>query len=325
MTLLFGSLGAARITPMALIRPARGLPDVRVQAVAARDLDRARAFAAKHELATAYGSYRELLDDPEIDAVYVPLPNGLHAEWTIAAIEAGKHVLCEKPMTANADEALAVAEAAAGSDRVVMEAFHYRYHPLVRRALELVDTIGPVTHVHTRLCFPLPRFGDIRYNYQLAGGAMMDAGCYAVHFLRVLGGAEPEVVSARAKLQAPQVDRYLTAGFRFPTGATGQATASMWSARVLGISARVVGEAGELRIFNYLAPHVYNRLSVRTATGTRHERVPGEPTYTYQLRAFADAVLRDGPNLTPATDAINNMRLIDDAYRAAGLNPRGNP
>ena len=157
---------------------------------------------------------------------------------------------------------------------------------------------------------------------------MMDAGCYAVHLLRTLAGAEPEVVSARARLRSPQVDRYLTAGFsltgdRFADGATGQTTASMWSARVLGISGRVVGEAGEVRIFNYIAPQVFNRLTVRNAAGTRHERVPGEPTYTYQLRAFADAVLRGGPNLTPAADAVHTMGLIDDAYRAAGLKPRG--
>jgi predicted dehydrogenase len=308
---------------MALIRPARVVPDVTVTAVAARDPARARAFADRHDIPVVHGSYTEVVEDPEIDAVYIPLPNALHAEWTLAAIAAGKHVLCEKPMTSNAGEARRVADAAEASGLVVMEAFHYRYHPLATRALELVDTIGPVRHVQTRLCFPLPRFGDIRYRFDLAGGAMMDAGCYAVHFLRTLGGAQPEVVSARAKLRSPQVDRYLTAAFRFPGGATGQATASMWSTRVLGVSARVVGEVGELRVFNYLAPHIYNRLSVSAGGRTRHERIAGETTYTYQLRAFADAVLGGGPNLTPASDAVDNMSLIDDAYRAAGLAPRG--
>jgi predicted dehydrogenase len=313
---------------MALIRPARALPDVAVTAVAARDRVRAGEFAAKHEIPVVHDSYADLIADPDIDAVYVPLPNALHAEWTLAAVAAGKHVLCEKPMTANAGQARRVAEAAGARGVVVMEAFHYRYHPFAHRAVELVDTIGPIRHVHARLCFPLPRFGDIRYSYDLAGGAMMDAGCYPVHFVRVLAGAEPEVVSAHAKLRSPQVDRYLTVGLRF-TGdrfaadATGQATASMWSGRLLSVSARVVGEAGEVRIFNYLAPHVYNRLTVTGAGGTRHERVRGEPTYTYQLRAFADAVLRGGPNLTPAADAVHTMGLIDDAYRAAGLKPRG--
>jgi predicted dehydrogenase len=321
--LRIGVLGAAQITPMALIRPARAVPDVAVTAIAARDPARARAYADRHDIPVVHGSYAELVEDPDIDAVYIPLPNSLHAEWTLAAIAAGKHVLCEKPMTSNAKEAQQVADAAEASGLVVMEAFHYRYHPLAARALELVDTIGPIHHVHTRMCFPLPRFSNIRYRLDLAGGALMDAGCYAVHFMRTLGGAQPEVVSARAKLRFPQVDRYLTAGFRFPDGATGQATASMWSARLIGISARVVGEAGELRVFNYVAPQIYNRLTVSVGGKTTHERVRGEPTYTYQLRAFADAVLNGGPVLTPAADAVDNMRLIDDAYRAAGLEPRG--
>jgi predicted dehydrogenase len=318
-----GVLGAARITPLALIRPARAVPDVTITAIAARDPDRAREFAARHDIPVVHRSYADLVGDPDVDAVYVPLPNGLHAEWVLAALAAGKHVLCEKPMTANADEARRVAEAAEASGLVVMEAFHYRYHPLVRRALELVGEVGPIRHVHTRLAFPLPRFGDIRYRFDLAGGAFMDAGCYAVHFLRVLGASEPEVVSARAKLRSPEVDRYLTAGFRFADGATGQATASLWSARLLSVSARVVGEAGELRIFNYVAPQVYNRVTLRTKGKTRHERVAGEPTYTCQLRAFADAVLRGWPNLTPPADAVRTMSLIDNAYRAAGLRPRG--
>jgi len=317
-----GVLGAARIAPAALIRPARSVPEVTVAAVAARSRDRAAAFAAKHGIPTVHSGYAELVADPTLDAVYVPLPNALHAEWTLAALAAGKHVLCEKPLTANADEARQVAAAADKAGLVVMEAFHYRYHPLVARVRELVGEIGPVRHVQTRLCFPLPRFGDIRYDRGLAGGAMMDAGCYAVHFLRVLGGGQPKVVAAHAKLRSPQVDRYLSASFAFPSGATGQATASMWSRRLLDISARVTGEAGEVRVFNYVMPHAYNRVTVRTGGRSRSERVAGGATYTYQLRAFADAVLRGGPNLTPPSDSVLNMSLIDDAYRAAGLEPR---
>src|SRR2546421_34511 len=133
---------------MALIRPARSVPDVTVTTIAARDPDRARAFAAKHDVAVVRGSYAEVIDDPDVDAVYIPLPNALHAEWTLAAIAAGKHVLCEKPMTSNAAEAKQVADAARAGGLVVMEAFHYRYHPLAARALALLDTIGPVRHIH---------------------------------------------------------------------------------------------------------------------------------------------------------------------------------
>jgi predicted dehydrogenase len=222
-----GTLGAARITPGALVRPGRQVPEVEVRAVAARDAERARTFARKHRIPVVHASYAELLADPEVDAVYNPLPNALHAQWTLAALAAGKHVLCEKPFTANAAEAAEVAEAAGQSGLTVMEAFHYRYHPFMRRLIELVgtDTVGPVRHVETWLCFPLPLFSDIRYQYALAGGATMDAGCYAVNALRALGGGEPRVESARALLARPDVDRAMTASFRFPGGATGQMTA----------------------------------------------------------------------------------------------------
>src|SRR3954449_10479655 len=131
-----GILGAARIAPPALVRPARAVAEVELNAVAARDPARAQAFASKHGVPRVLTSYQELLDDPDLDAVYNPLPNGLHAEWTLKALEAGKHVLCEKPFTANAAEAQTVADAARASGLVVMEAFHYRYHPLAARMVE---------------------------------------------------------------------------------------------------------------------------------------------------------------------------------------------
>jgi predicted dehydrogenase len=320
--LRFGVLGAARITPNALFKPVRAVDEVEVVAIAARDRTRASAAADRWVVPRVHDDYQSVLDDPQVDAVYIPLPNGLHAQWTLAAIAAGKHVLCEKPFTSNADQAREVARAAAGApDRVVMEAFHYRYHPLMARALDLVrdGAVGDVTRVETELSFPLPRFSDIRYSYELAGGALMDAGCYAVHSLRTLGPGEPTVVSARATLRSSTVDRAMTAELAFDTGATGRVRCSMWSRRLIGVSARVRGMAGELRIFNYLAPQAYHRLTVRTPGRRWSERVPGEPTYTCQLRAFVAAV-RDGtPVLTPPADSIANMTVIDAIYRAAGL------
>src|SRR2546427_7948192 len=138
--LRLGTLGAARIAPAALIRPARRVDEAEVVAVAARDPQRAARFASKHGVARVHESYDALLDDPEVDAVYNPLPNGLHARWTIAALEAGKHVLCEKPFTANAAEAETVASVAARTGRVLMEAFHYRYHPLAERMRAIVES-----------------------------------------------------------------------------------------------------------------------------------------------------------------------------------------
>jgi predicted dehydrogenase len=171
---------------MALINPAKKNSDVVVAAVAARDASRAHAFATKHGIPRVHENYDALIADPDLDAVYNPLPNGLHGRWTRAALAAGKHVLCEKPFTANAAEAREIADLAAKSDRVVMEAFHYRYHPLSLRAEEIVASgeLGKLKRVETAMCFPLPKFSDIRYNYSLAGGATMDAGCYAVHMSR---------------------------------------------------------------------------------------------------------------------------------------------
>jgi predicted dehydrogenase len=318
-----GLLGAARIAPAALIRPSRAVPEATVAAVAARDVARADRFATRHGIPTVHPGYDELLADPGLDAVYIPTPNGLHARWTLAALAAGKHVLCEKPLTSNEAQAREVADAAARAGLVVMEAFHYRYHPLTARVRQLLDdqAIGAVRHVRASMCFPLPKFSDIRYQLNLAGGAMMDAGCYAVNALRLVGG-EPEVVSARATLHSPGVDRAMTARLRFPGGATGELVTSLWSRHLISLSLHVTGEAGGLRVFNYLMPNLFHRLTWHAGGRTHRERVPGDATYTHQLRAFVAAVRDGAPVPTSATDSIANMRVIDDIYRAAGLAPR---
>lgn len=320
--LRIGVLGAARIAPAAVIGPARRSPEATVTAVAARDLTRAEQFARKHGVERVFGDYQDLVDSPEVDAVYIPLPNGLHGRWTRAAVAAGKHVLCEKPFTANAEEAREIARLAADSGLVVMEAFHYRYHPLIRAAEEIVASgeLGTLRRVETALSFPLPLFSDIRYDYDLAGGALMDAGCYAVHMARVLGGEDPEVVSARAKLHGDhRIDRAMSAELRFPSGHTGRVRCSMWSADVLRISATVVGDRGRMRLLNPVLPHAGHLLAVRSADGTRLRRFPRRPSYDYQLDAFADAVLRGAPVPTTPDDAVTTMAVIDDIYRSAGL------
>jgi predicted dehydrogenase len=324
-TVRIGILGAARIAPAAVVRPASRLAAAEVVAVAARDPDRAAAFARKHAIPRVAPSYLALLDDGEVDAVYNPLPNGLHAKWTLAAIRAGKHVLCEKPFTANATEAEEVAAAAATSKLVVMEAFHYRYHPLAMRAVEIVRSgeLGPLRRLEAGLSFPLPVFSDIRYQFDLAGGATMDAGCYPIHMVRSLAGDEPDVAAATAKLHSDQVDRAMVADLRFPSGATGRISASMWSSSLLRMSARAWGERGRLTIINPTAPHIWHWLSVKAGGRTRVERFPRRHTYDYQLEAFCAAVLRGEPILTPPPDAVANMRVIDDVYLAAGLRVRG--
>jgi predicted dehydrogenase len=322
MSLRIGILGAARIAPVALVKPASASSEVDVVAVAARSLDRAQAFAAKHDIPRAHSSYEALLADPDVDAVYNPLPNGLHGRWTRAALEAGKHVLCEKPFTANAAEAREIADLAAASDRVVMEAFHYRYHPLALRAEEIIASgeLGALQRVETALSFPLPKFSDIRYDYDLAGGATMDAGCYAVHMARTFGGGEtPSVVSASAKLRSSRVDRAMTAELRYPSGHTGRVTCSLWSSSVLKISAKVTGSKGSISVVNPLAPQAYHRFTVRIGDTRRVEKFPRRATYAYQLDAFAAAVLRGEPVKTSPADAVETMTVIDEIYRAAGL------
>jgi len=317
-----GVLGAARIAPAAVIRPARSAPGASVVAVAARDPDRARAFARRHGVPRVHAGYQAVVEDPAVDAVYVPLPNALHGRWTLAAVAAGKHVLCEKPFTANAAEAAAVAQAAGASGLVVMEAFHYRYHPLAQRMHQIINSgeLGELRHVQAHLCFPLPRFSDIRYNYRLAGGALMDAGCYTVHLTRLLGGGEPQVVAARALLHGPTIDRAIRARVRFAAGHTGTVHASLWSAGgLLRISARAVGSAGELRVFNPVAPQFGHRLAVRGAAGRRTERFPRRSSYAYQLDAFTRAIQHGTPFPTTAQDAVATMTVIDAIYRAAGL------
>ena len=319
-----GVLGAASIASAAIVKPALTVDDVEILSLAARDRGRAQALAAKRGIPKVHGSYDELLADPNINAVYIPLPNSLHGAWTLAALEAGKHVLCEKPFTANAEEAERVAKAANASGLVVMEAFHWRYHPLAMRMVEIVRSgeLGTLRRVDASFAFPLLKRVDIRWQLDLAGGALMDAGCYAIHMVRTLAGTEPEVVGARAKLRSPGVDRAMAVDLEFPDGVRGRAVASMWSSSVLRLMARAEGDAGSMQVFNPLAPHTYHRLVVKTAAGTRRERIAGGSTYMHQLQAFVAAVRDGAPTLTPPEESVANMRVIDAAYRAAGMEPR---
>jgi len=319
--LRIGILGAARIAPMALIHPAKRNAAVTIAAVAARDRDRAAAFAAKHGIPTVHASYEALIDDPGIDVIYNPLPNGLHGLWSIRAMEAGKDVLCEKPLAANADEAAAMVDAARRTGRRLVEAFHYRYHSLVEHTRDIIASgeIGAVRHYEASFVIPIVRGGDIRYRYDLAGGATMDAGCYPIHFIRTLAAAEPEVISAVALEGPVHIDRDVTAQLRFADGRTARMTCGLWSRRVLQIRARVEGEKGSIDIFNFVAPQLYNSIRVRAGGKPRRERARGPSSYRAQLDAFA-AGLRNGTAVpTEGQDSIDNMRVIDAVYRAAGL------
>jgi predicted dehydrogenase len=278
-------------------------------------------LALQHGLPKAYGGYQELLDDPDIDAVYNPLPNSLHAPWTLRAIAAGKHVLCEKPFTSNADQAAEVAQACP-SGLVVMEAMHYRYHPLIGRLREAAAELGPVRHIQCWTSFVIANPGDIRYDYSLGGGALMDGGCYAIDFIRLLGPGEPSVTGALADATPDQVDRSLAVRLGVPDGGTGWFDSSFTRDGEFRAEAHVICRDGHLWLSNFIFPQAGRLVAVRDGAVLLDEQGGGDTSYVWQLRAFASAVLEGAPVPTSAAHAVTTMRLIDDAYRAAGLDPR---
>lgn len=321
-----GVLGAARITELALLAPARAI-GAEVVAVAARDAERARAFADRHGIPTVHASYDDVLADPAVEAVYNPLANGLHGWWNRRAAEASKHVLSEKPSAANADEARATRDAVRASGVVFMEAFHYPYHPLFRRAVALLEAgaVGEVRRVDCRLLMPDPGAEDPRWRADLAGGSTMDLGCYSLSALRLLGallGGAPRVLRARARERTPGVDAELFVDLEYPSGV--QATGgSRMDAPAWDFHLTVEGTDGTLHVPRFPLPHEDDSLVLSRPDGSEVvEHLGTRSSYTYQLEAFTAAVRGGTPVLTDADDAVAQMELVDAAYRAAGLEPR---
>ncbi len=328
--LKIGMLGAARIGYFGLIKPASEIDGVEAFAIAARDPERANKYARKHRIPKVHQHYNSLLADPDIDAIYNPLPNALHCEWTIKALDAGKHVLCEKPLANNADEAHAMRAAAHRNQRVLMEAFHYRHHPLAARMQAITAQLGALELIDVGMCFPLPAINDIRFNYGLGGGATMDVGAYTSNILRLLAAASgvpslqevPDIVLAQAKLLRPNVDRAMRAECEWPNGTRGIIENSLLSSKLFRISARVRGSRGEMHAINPVAPQFFNRINY-TIDGVKHcEKIAGKATYTLQLEAFAQRIA-SGETHSDLSDSIDNMRMIDAIYEAAGLPRRG--
>ena len=322
--LRIGVLGAARIAELSIVGPAHA-GGHRLVAVAARDRTRAEAFAAAHGVERVAGSYAGLIADPEVEVVYNPLANGLHGPWNLAALQAGKHVLTEKPSASNAEEAAEVREAAAKAGTSFMEGFHYLFHPVTRRLHELLDSgeLGELRHVEAMVAMPAPPDSDVRWSLPLAGGALMDLGCYSLHALRTLApwaGGPPRLVAARGgeKAGAAGVDEWLYADLEFPGGAPGTANCHMaydtWQ-----MSCRIVGTRGEATAMNFVQPHLDDRVMVRTATGERTEELGRRSSYTFQLEAFAAHLRGGAPLVLGADDALTTMRLIDECHQAAGF------
>jgi predicted dehydrogenase len=320
--LRIGVLGAARIVPRGLLQPAAASPDVVVTRLAAREPSRARAFALEHGIPAVSASYAELIEADDVDVVYNPLPISLHAPWTIAALRAGKHVLCEKPLASNAAEAIQMVTAARVEGRALGEAFHHRYHPLFDRIVAVVASgvLGSLQRLEGTFTVPIDR-PDIRWDYTTGGGALMDLGCYPVSWLRHLTGQEPTVARADAVEGTALVDATITAELSFPSGVSGLVHASMVEPerRLL----RVVGSEGLLEASNPISPQRGHSLVIETDGGRTTAPVDGGSSYGHMLRAFTDHVVHGTPYLTQGDDSLANMATIDAIYQAAGMALRG--
>jgi predicted dehydrogenase len=338
--LRFGVLGAAKITPYALINTVRQLPNAVVVSVAARDHERAKAFATKYGIPTTHVTYDEVIHDDNVDAVYIPLPNGLHYEWAAKAIRAKKHVLLEKPATSNAQQAAHLAQLAAEHGVHLMEAFHWQFHPAAQKVIQLVQSgrVGTVQEIHTRFVIPavaMPRT-DIRFDYALAGGAMMDAGSYAVNATRVMGRAalgafvEPVVVDkAEAVVVMENIDDTIRGEYVLHSqlDPTRSIKVSMEASLQGGLcesgmpTITIIGDQGTLVFKNFIGPFVYHYITVNNET--IYEYGDGGSTFMYMVKQFVNKC--QGKETTwwvDNEDTVGNMALMDAIYIKAGMTPR---
>jgi predicted dehydrogenase len=315
-----GLLGASKIARGAVIGPSRGDDRFQLTAVAARDPARARAYAQEHGVAAVAEDYAALVTRDDVDVVYNALPPAGHEPWTIAALEAGKAVLCEKPFARNAAEASAMVKAAERTGGLLIEAFHYRFHNVMRRAEALLadGAIGAVVGAAAEFHVPIPRNpGELRWSAEQGGGGLMDLGCYPLHALRTLLRAEPTVIGAQAVFE-DGVDFDLSADLAFPGSVPARIACSM-TPPTFSAWLRLEGDGGRLEIVNFLAPQMGCRFTTTGPGGAVIEHpTDGKTTYAAQLDHLY-AVMRDGAApLTGGADAIANMTAIDSAYTAAG-------
>ncbi len=319
-----GLLGASRIAPGAIIRPADSIDNVAVTRVAARDSGRARAYADEHHIDGVETDYRALVESDAVDLVYNGLPPAGHAEWSIAAMRAGKDVLCEKPFTLNAAEAQTVVDAAEATGRTLIEAYHYRFHPAFLRLLDVIRSgeIGEIKHIDARFCYPIPYArGELRYDAALGGGALMDLGCYPLHWIRTTIGEEPEVRSAVTRMHERGVDVETTATLAFDSGVVADMRCSMDTALPERLDAPLVvtGDRGRVTLSNALAPHNGHRLIIESGGTIAESEVEGQTTYRHQLEHVVGVLGGDTAPLTGGRDAVAQMELIDEVRRAAGI------
>jgi predicted dehydrogenase len=314
--LRWGLLGTARIN-RAIIPALRQGARHELVAVASRREDVARAYAAEWSIPRAYGSYEALLAAGDIDAVYIPLPNGLHAEWSIRAVEAGKHVLCEKPLALTTREVDAMAAAAARHGRAIAEAFMYRHHPQTARVRDLVrdGALGTVRVVRGGFSFWLNREHDVRFDPAMGGGSLWDVGCYPISYARHVLGEEPVEADGSAAMGPTGVDLTFVGHLRFPSGAFLQFDSGFRSH--LRSFIEVVGTDAVLHVPNPFKPGLHEHCTLQRGDLSETIAVEGAPLYLGEVDDVAAAALDGAPPRVSLADSRANVAAIVACHESA--------
>jgi xylose dehydrogenase (NAD/NADP) len=314
--LRWGLLSTARINSV-LIPAIRGSRRNQLVAVASRSQDQAGAFARKWDIPRALGTYEALLADPEIDVLYIPLPNHLHAEWTIKALRAGKHVLCEKPLGLNTHEVDEMAAAARETGRVLAEGFMYRHHPQTLNARELVESgvLGQIRSLRGSFSFPMEREDDIRWEKDKGGGSLWDVGCYPVNYIRYLLGAEPVEVFGWQVLEKRGCDETFIGQMRFPGGILAQFDSGFRSPPRTELE--VVGSQGTLNIPIPFKPGRRGKLLLKLGDKRKTIQVAGQELYSGEVEDMADAILLGRTPRVSLADSRGNVLTIESLHRSA--------
>ncbi|MGG1876089.1 Gfo/Idh/MocA family oxidoreductase [Paenibacillus cisolokensis] len=319
--LKWGILGCASIAKRAVIPGVANSRLNEVAAIASRDEEKAKKTAEELNIPTAYGSYEALLEDPSIDVIYVPLPNHLHKEWSIRALEAGKHVLCEKPLALTEAEAAEMADAAERTGMHLAEAFMYRHHPRYDMIKKLIaeGAIGEVRAIHSAFTFnSAGNPGNVRFRKDWGGGSIYDIGCYPINAARLLLGQEPQAVTVQA-LFSPEhdhVDMMASGLVEFEGSVSLTFDCGMWAA--FRNPLEIIGTEGIIEV-----PHAYTFPEggghfFLTAKGERHQMdVPHVNAYSEQADELAEAIISRRPLRYPVADAVHNMRVIDACLQSA--------
>jgi D-xylose 1-dehydrogenase (NADP+, D-xylono-1,5-lactone-forming) len=315
----WGILGCAGIAEKAFIPAVRASRNGELAAIASRDGARAADWARRHGFARAHASYQALVDDPAVGAVYNPLPNDLHAEWSLRALRAGKHVLCEKPMALNAAEVRAMIATAEARGLLLMEGFMYKFHPQIATALELVrgGALGDLRTVHASFTFRFVREGaNYRWSPGQGGGALYDVGCYTLSIARLFFGAEPVAVSAAARVDpATGVDMTTAALLEFPGGRFAHCQAS-FEAQFQSLLL-AVGSDGLLRLDRAFSAKDFDvAVEVLRGDSAGSVCVPRAGMFTRMVEHFGEAVRGREPLRYPAADAWHNMRALDACFES---------